>query len=132
VQHAAEARNKSSAAGKKQINKQSKFIASESMWRLSSSLKKIGIAEMIHAEDIAERIVVLGGEPTTEHGNITIGSNAAEMLDNDREQELKAIALYKHIIEVADTEHDNITMDLFRRILPDEEKHHHIFMDLPG
>jgi bacterioferritin len=132
TQHTIGAGNRASAAGKKQMDKQNKFIASESMWRPSSSLKKIGIAEMIHAEDIAERIVVLGGEPTTEHRNITVGNHAAEMLQNDREQEQKAIVLYKHIIEVAEREQDDSTMNLFKRILLDEERHHRIFMDLLG
>ena len=123
----------SAVSGNKPPTKQNKFIADHSkMWLPGFSLKKIAITEMRHAEAIAERIVVLGGEPTTEPGPIIIGRNATEMLKNDRQQEREAIELYGHILDFAGKENDDITVNLFQRILSDEEKHYRIFSNLIG
>jgi bacterioferritin len=113
--------------------RQSKFIASHSpIWLPGSSLRKIAIAEMRHAEAIAERVVLLGGEPTTQPNAVTIGRTAAEMLRNDRQQEQGAIQLYRQIIDVAEHQGDDATKSLFQRILSDEEKHHRTFVELVG
>jgi bacterioferritin len=94
------------------------------------SLKKTAITEMRHAEAIAEQVVRLGGDPTTQPAPFLLGESAEEMLEIDREQERAAIELYKRIIDVADTAHDDAIVGLFERILADEEKHHQIFSDL--
>ena len=110
---------------------QGKFVASHSsVWLPGSSLKKIAITEMRHAEAIVERVALLGGEPTTQPDAITIGKTAKEMLEDDREQERMAIELYRHIIDVAGRGRDDVTMRLFQKILSDEEKHHRVFSDL--
>ena len=70
-------------------------------WMPGPTLKKIAIAEMRHAEAIAERVVVLGGEPTTRPEAITIGTTAEDMLQNDLGQEKMAIELYGRIISLA-------------------------------
>ena len=133
LQHAIGASQWSAVSGKTSSAKQSKFVASHSsVWLPGPSLKKIAIAEMRHAEAIAERVVLLGGEPTTQPAAITIGKTAKEMLEDDREQERSAIELYGHIIDVAGKEHDAVTMSLFQRILSDEEKHHRVFSDMLG
>ncbi len=131
LQHAAETGYTPTDSGKTLQARQSRFITVDSLfWPPGPSLKKIAISEMKHAEAIAERIVVLGGQPTTDPGTVSIGNTAAGMLENDREQELEAIELYGRIIEAAGTEGDQLTENLFRRILSDEEKHYRIFSDL--
>ena len=133
LQHAIGAGQESAAHGTTPLNKQSKFVASHSLYFLpGASLKKIAITEMRHAEAIAERIVLLGGEPTTQPDAITIDKTTKEMLENDREQEIRAITLYEQIIDIAGKEHDDTTKHLFQRILSDEEKHHRMFSDLLG
>jgi bacterioferritin len=94
------------------------------------SLKKVAITEMRHAEAIAERVVHLGGEPTTEPAPITLGGTVEEMLELDREQERGAIQLYGQIIQVAGQAGDDTTKGLFQHILADEENHHKLFADL--
>ncbi|NLF13561.1 MAG: hypothetical protein GX597_17405 [Anaerolineaceae bacterium] len=79
---------------------------------------------MRHAEAIGERIVALGGEPTSQPATITLGKTTREMLGNDREQERQAIDLYGEIIEAARRVRDDETMRLFQRILIDEQAHH--------
>ena len=133
LQHAIGAGQEPAVSGKTLSVAQSKFIASHSsVWLPGSSLKKIAITEMRHAEAIAERVVHLGGEPATQAGAILIGKTAEEMLENDREQERQAIDLYKQIIDVAAKEQDEETVNLFRHILSDEEKHHGVFSNLLG
>jgi bacterioferritin len=131
LQHSVENGRRSAIEDKKQFTKQSNFIASHSnIWFPGSTLKKIAITEMRHAEAIAERIVVLSGEPVKNPGAITIGLTTKEMLEIDREEEREAIKLYKKIIAIANQEKDDLTKNMFRRILSDEEKHYNEFSKL--
>lgn len=93
-------------------------------------LKSIAITEMKHAEAIAERLVYLGGRPTTEPSPIYVGENLKDMLERDKLDEEWAIELYKRIINIAQNEGDITTARLFRSILADEEEHHDIFTSL--
>lgn len=97
---------------------------------VKDELEKIAITEMKHAEAIAERLVYLGGKPTTQPSPITIGENLREMLEQDKLAEEWAIELYKKIIEKAQEERDYTTARLFRSILKDEEEHHDTFTSL--
>ena len=114
-------------------DRQGTFIASHAPYFLPGSrLKKIAITEMRHAEAIAERIVLLGGEPTTQPEAITIGDTVKEMLEIDQAAEREAIDLYTHMIRVARDASDETTMRLFQAILADEEKHHQAFSHALG
>ena len=123
----------SGVSGRTLSARQSKFVASHRMIYFPGwTLRKVAITEMRHAEAIAERVVVLGAEPTTEPDPVTIGKTAQEMIASDREQERGAIELYRQIIEVAGRERDDVTKDLFQRILSEEEDHHRVFSELLG
>ena len=66
----------------KAYNKRSKFVGTHSpVWLPGSSLKKVAITEMRHAEAIAERVVRLGGEPTTKPDPVIIGNTIKEILE---------------------------------------------------
>jgi len=93
-------------------------------------LKEIAVTEMKHAEEIAERLVYLGGKPTTKPAPIFVGENIKEMLQQDKKDEEGAIALYGQIIEMARKEGDIVTTRLFEKILEDEEGHHDTFTSL--
>jgi bacterioferritin len=97
---------------------------------VKDELKKIAIAEMKHAEAIAERLVYLGGKPTTKPAPIYIGDTLKEMLQTDKKDEEGAITLYRQIIEVARKEGDEVTEKMFKEILADEEGHHDTFTGL--
>ncbi len=97
---------------------------------VKDELKRIAITEMKHAEDIAERLAYLGGEPTTKPDPIQVGRNLKEMLELDKKAEEEAIKLYKKVIEVAQQEGDITTARLFRKILQEEEEHHDTFAGL--
>jgi bacterioferritin len=96
-------------------------------YSVSDEIKKIAIAEMKHAEIIAERLFYLGGKPTTKPDPIFVGANLKEMLARDIKDEAYAIKLYKTIIEVSRKEGDEVTNLMFRHILEDEENHHDFF-----
>ena len=130
-QHSLGAGLEPAIAGNTQAAKRNNFVATKRpYWLPGNSLKKIAITEMRHAEAIAERVVLLGGEPTTQPDPITLGETVGEMLELDREQERGAIQLYRQIIQVAGQAGDDATQSLFQRILVDEEKHHQTFTDL--
>lgn len=130
-QHSRATSRVSTDIGRASTPKQVKFAASHSLVFLpGASLKKIAIAEMRHAEAIAERVVALGGEPTTTPGTVIIGTTAKDMLENDREQERGAIELYRRIVGVAAEHDDEETAAMFKKILADEERHHKVFSDL--
>ena len=120
-------------SGKTQAARQSKFVASHSPpFFPGATLRKIAIAEMRHAEAIAERVVSLDEEPTTLPDPIAIGKTIREMLELDREQERGAIQLYTQIVKVAERERDGVTRTMFQRILSEEEEHRRVFSRLLG
>ena len=131
LQHGIGAGRASAVTGKGSLDAQDKFVASHSqVWLPGATLKKIAVTEMHHAESITERIVHLGGVPTTQPDAITLGQATREMLAIDRHEEQGAIELYRQIIDVAAKAHDDETLSLFRGILADEEKHLRTFSDL--
>lgn len=97
---------------------------------VKDELKKIAITEMKHAEKIAERLAYLGGIPTTKPEPVFVGETLKEMIERDKMDEEGAIELYKEIILKARNEGDEVTEQLFKSILSDEEEHHDLFVSL--
>jgi bacterioferritin len=94
---------------------------------VQDKFKSTAIAEMKHAEKIAERLWYLGGTPTTKPSPIVVGKNLKEFLEEDTKSEVEAIQMYKQIIELATKEGDVTTAFIFKEILEDEEEHHDLF-----
>jgi len=97
---------------------------------VQNELQSIAVAEMKHAEAIAERLFYLGGIPTTKPTPIFVGTTLKEMIARDVTDEEGAIKLYKQIVEMARKEGDETTNRLFREILQQEEDHHDTFTTL--
>ena len=74
---------------------------------VADELKSIAIAEMKHAEDIAERLVYLGGVPTTKPAPIKVGKGVRDMIRIDIKAEQDTIALYKKIVAAAQKADDS-------------------------
>ncbi len=91
------------------------------------TFRKIAIAEMKHAERLAERLDYLNGIPTTKPEPIFVGGSLIEMLRQNEEDEEGAIELYKHGIQTAAEEGDYTTRRLLEEILADEETHINTF-----
>ena len=97
---------------------------------VQEELKKIAVTEMKHAEAIAERLVYLGGKPTTKPEPIYVGETLREMIEKDKMDEENAITFYKQIIQAANNEGDITTAELFRKTLGEEEERHDFFKSL--
>jgi bacterioferritin len=94
---------------------------------VQDKFKQTAIAEMKHAEKVAERLWYLGGTPTTKPSVIEVGKTLKEFLELDTKAEVEAIEMYRQIIEMANKEKDVTTAFIFREILEDEEEHHDLF-----
>jgi bacterioferritin len=89
--------------------------------------RRTAIAEMKHAERLAERLDYLNGIPTTQPDPIFVGGSLIEMLTQDERNEEEAINLYKQAIQVASEDGDYTTRRLLEEILAEEEKHINTF-----
>jgi len=94
---------------------------------VESAFRKTAIAEMKHAERIAERLDYLNGIATTEPEPIFVRGSLIEMLTQNEQDEEKAITLYKQAIQVAAEEGDYTTRRLLEEILAEEEDHINLF-----
>ena len=94
---------------------------------VQGQFKQTAMAEMKHAEKIAERLWYLEGTPTTKPSPINVGNSLKEFLELDTKAEEDAITMYKEIIEMAQKEGDVTTAFIFKEILEDEEEHHDLF-----
>ena len=94
---------------------------------VQDKFKSTAVAEMKHAEKIAERLWYLGGVPTTKPASIEVGKSLKEFLEFDTKAELEAIEMYREIIQLATKEKDVTTAFIFKEILEDEEEHHDLF-----
>lgn len=79
--------------------------------------------EMKHAEALGERIVYLGGKPTTKLSEIKQGGDLKRMIQDDLDNENKAIGDYREFIKLCAAEGDPVTRLLLENILSDEEGH---------
>lgn len=89
--------------------------------------RKTAIAEMKHAERLAERLDYLDGIPTTKPDPIFVEGSLVEMLRQDQQDEEDAINLYKQAIQAAEKEGDYTTRRLLEEILAEEETHVNTF-----
>ena len=94
---------------------------------VEDTFRKIAIAEMKHAERLAERLDYLDGVPTTAPDPIFVRGSLIEMLTQDQRDEESAIELYKEGIQLAAKEGDYTTRRLFEEILANEEEHINTF-----
>ena len=89
--------------------------------------RKTAIAEMKHAERLAERLDYLNGVATTKPDPIFVGGSLIEMLKQDEQNEEEAITLYKQAIQVTAEEGDYTTRRMLEDILAEEEDHINTF-----
>lgn len=94
---------------------------------VENAFRQIAIAEMKHAERLAERLDYLDGVPTVKPDPIFVGGSLVEMLKQDEQNEEEAITLYKQAIQVAQKEGDYTTRRLLEEILAEEESHINTF-----
>jgi len=92
--------------------------------KLAKKIKEIGIAEMKHAEKLAERILFLTGVPNYKPDSVPkVGEEIPGLLTTDVGLEATAIAMYNEAAMVCAAEKDQITKELFEELLKEEEGH---------
>jgi bacterioferritin len=90
---------------------------------VSEIFKGTSMTEMDHAYKLAERIDLLGGQPTMSMVPPKTGGDVRTMIQDDLAAEHGAIKTYKRLIEMADKEDDDVTEQMLIGILKDEEEH---------
>ena len=91
---------------------------------LAANMKLIAIDEMRHAENFAERIKELGGEPTTnKEGKVVTGQDVPAIYESDANQEDATIEAYSQFLAVCKEQGDIISARLFERIIDEEQAH---------
>jgi bacterioferritin len=92
--------------------------------KLATFIKKQSIDEMKHAEALIERILFLEGTPNlTKPMKLSIGETVKQQLAADMKLEVAAVAMYNAFTQAAREAGDNVSRELFERLLKDEERH---------
>jgi bacterioferritin len=90
----------------------------------SAFFKKLSIDEMKHAEALIERILFLEGIPQMDKNlQLHIGKTVPDMIKNDLQAEVTAVAMYNRLAGLASKKDDRGSEELFKRLLKEEEDH---------
>lgn len=101
-----------------------RMLANWGVTKLAEFERHESIDEMKHADQLADRILFLGGLPNFQAlGKIRIGENVEEVLRADLALEHDAIPLLRDAIAHSETVRDYVSRDLFAAILESEEHH---------
>jgi len=106
-------------------------LANQDYGKLAKVIKQFAIVEMKHAEAFGERIVFLGGTPTSKpDAEIKKNQTIPEMIATDVALEDQAIKMYNAAAAVCAEAGDRVTKDLFEKILGDEDGHFDEFTNI--
>lgn len=101
-----------------------KMLEDWGITKLAKHEKAESIEEMIHAEKVIDRILLIGGLPNLQDlGKLKIGQNVKEIIECDLALERDGIKGYRAGIAAAEKAGDYTTSDLFKSILAEEEGH---------
>ena len=94
------------------------------MDRLAEYERHESIDEMKHADQLAERVLFLGGLPNFQAiHRLKVGETVEEILRADLAMEEEAIPLLRDAIAHSESVRDYVSRDLFAAILDSEEEH---------
>ena len=102
----------------------SKMQESWGFTELAKHTRAESFEEMVHAEKITDRILLLDGLPNYQRiGSLRIGQTLREQFESDLAIEHEVVARLKPGIAMCRDKHDTTTAILFEEILADEEQH---------
>lgn len=100
---------------------------------LARDMKLIAIDEMRHAEQFAERIKELGGDPTTElDAKVVKKQDVKAIFPFDADVEDDTIDIYNQLLAVCRDNGDNTSAKLFEAIIDEEQEHFNHFDSVGG
>ena len=106
-------------------------LENDDFGKLAKVVKATGIAEMKHAEALAERILFLGGTPTTKpDAEIKRGEKIGAKIATDIALEEGAVKMYNEAAVVCAAELDHVSKDIFEKLLGDENAHLDMFINI--
>jgi bacterioferritin len=92
--------------------------------KLAAHTRKESIEEMVHAEELTDRILFLEGLPNYQRLlALRVGQTVREQFEADLAIELEVVERLRPAIAHCDQVGDRTTKNLFERILADEEEH---------
>lgn len=92
--------------------------------KLAEIIRRESIDEMKHADELADRILLLEGMPNFQALNkMRIGETVAEQLQSDLHLEIEAVARLRKAIDLCVQHRDYGSRELVEKILVDEEEH---------
>ena len=92
--------------------------------KLAAYIRKESIEEMMHAQQVIDRILYFDGAPNMgKYMKINVGKDVPEQFRNDLEVEYQAVPRLNKGIEIARAIGDNGTRALLEAILKEEEEH---------
>ena len=100
---------------------------------LAAKMKLIAIDEMRHAEQFAERIKEIGGDPVPGHGGKTqTGQKVETIYPFDAGLEDNTIDVYNQFLLDCRDNGDSISMKIFEDITKEEQIHYNYFDNIHG
>ena len=91
---------------------------------LAAYTRKESIEEMVHAEEITERILFLGGLPNYQRlGTLAIGQTVPEQFAADLAIELAVVDRLRPGVQMCRAKGDHTSANLLEKILGNEEEH---------
>lgn len=91
---------------------------------LASLFKKTAIEEMLHTEQLAERILFLKGDVVMKpNADVTTINDVAEMLAMALKLEEDAVKMYNEFANECGANADSVSKKLFEGLVVDEERH---------
>lgn len=102
----------------------SKMQESWGYTEIAKHTREESFEEMVHAEKITDRILLLDGLPNYQRlGSLRIGQTLREQFESDLAIEYEVMARLKPGIVMCREKQDSTTAALFEEIMADEEKH---------
>ena len=95
---------------------------------LARDMKLIAIDEMRHAEQFAERINELDGDPVTSYADKVVrGQEVGVIFSDDADLEDMTIDVYNEFLKVCREMGDNVSAKLLETIIDEEQEHFNHF-----